>query len=63
MAYVHRHFFEPNEHENGEPFKSLHSPLDDELAHFKSVVLQKAARYEQLYLFNENSNNMPGYRR
>jgi hypothetical protein len=59
MAYIHQHFQEPNE---PEPLKSLYSPLDDELAHFKSDMLQKTARYEQMYLFDENSTTVRGWR-
>jgi len=56
MAYVHRHFFEPDEHKNGEPFKSLRTPLDIELEEFKRAVLVKAARYEEIYI----GDTLPG---
>ena len=47
MAYVHRNF-EPGKLRSLQPHKALIS-LDDELALFKAVVLERAQRFDEIY--------------
>jgi len=57
MAFVHESSFHFEQANN---CKALYTPLEDELAQFKSVVLDKSQRYEQMYLFNEKTFSAPG---